>query len=688
MAATRTAPKPLNLADATGDDLVEGPRSRARKRRGARHTAYRAGRAVGRHGFRHRRRLAPLAAVTALAIAGAVLSVPDDGWKTALAIDGLGAGLYLRAAIRQAKSKKPPTRSQMLWSAAGAGTAGGLLLEMALTCGPLPPNTGLLAVWLGVFGTRWWYRHRIRPGATVGTGHAARWAQKIAAPSAALPGSTLANITDLPGAGWSATIRLNGMRQSTANAKNSTTQIAAAFGLPVTSVAIDNHPSGAANLAVIQVYETNPLITVPVFPGPSVLDPATGIAHIGLHVDGTPAQYQMWIPKWGAVHDFITGATGSGKSGLITLLFAIERHSGLCISWGGDPQNGKSFGYWMDYLDYFASGVDEIMGMLLAADAELDRRSQSSAAEVWYDADGDAMYGDTEFTPSAEPDGEKLLVITIDEWEHVWEAYPQALAIAERIATEGRKCGIKLRLAAHLPTLASLGEDKLRQPLVSGNVIALRTSSKSSSYVIDLPADPNDIQKSWPDMPGSRTSGLGYLKSVEGRAATFRGWCPEPREVATRWAKTGAPATLGAEARENCGPVYTEWRERLAARRRGENPVVPGVTDIPEDSELDETATSGTATKGPSLAGRTTGTGTLEAQIAAQQKPLVGAKKQAIVDYLRRVGSSTTGLIIKATNVPEGTASSTLGRLEKEGHVIRISQGVWAATALEDEAAA
>lgn len=644
--------------------------------------AYRTSRYLARRAHHHRRRLAPIAAVAAQAAAGGLLSVPADGWKTAIALNGLAAVTFTGWVRHRRMAKRPLRRSQLLWAAAGTGTAGILLVRMALAGGPLPPNTGFLALWLAVFGTRWWYRHRIRPGKpTTAVSREDIWAKKIAASGGALPDSALHDVKDLPNAGWGATIQLNGMRQSTAAALAATTGIAAALKLPVTSIAVERHESARADLATIQVYETNPLISLPTFPGPGVLDPSTGIAELGLHIDGTPAKYQMWVPGWGAVHDFISGATGSGKSGLATSLFAIERHSGLCVSWGGDPQGGKSFGFWQDYLDYFAPGVDEIMGMLLAADAELTRRSAGGANHVWYDADGDAMYGETDFTPSAEPGKDKLLVITIDEWEHVWQAYPQALDIAVRLATEGRKCGIKLRILTHLATLDALGTEKLRQPLTAGNIIALRTTARSASYVIDLPADPNDIPKSWPGMPGSRTSGLGYLKSVEDRAATYRGWQPEPKEIATRWAKTGTLSTLEEKAADNCGPVYTEWRERLAARRRGEIQPVPGVNDQVDESAEDDPAYEAATPKksGPQLRDHKVSLGSLDAQIAANQKPAAGAKKQAIVAYLHRVGTATTGLIIRDTGVAEGTASSTLGRLEKEGLVIRVGQGVWAA---------
>jgi hypothetical protein len=263
-----------------------------------------------------------------------------------------------------------------------------------------------------------------------------------------------------------------------------------------------------------------------------------------------------------------------------------------------------------------------------------------------------------------------------------------------RIAILGRKVGIKLRLVTHLPTLDSLGTPKLRQPLTAGNNIAFRTTERSAGYVINLPADPNDIPAVWPDEPGVPTSGMGYLKGVEERAAMFRGWAPERAGIATRWAKRGTPAVISAEAAEHIGPAYTEWRERLAARRRGELPAVPGVTDEPDTT----TQAAPAAKAKPQKKGSTAGTvapakvsfGKVPAQsgpgfdqlltttATAGSAPARGDKKKAVLAFMETEGQATTGIIAARLGMPLSTVSSTLKRAAEKNEVVDLGHGAWA----------
>lgn len=685
-----------------GAGAAEGGTLRSRVARGA-----------WRRLHRNRRHLPPLAASLALAGYGQALTAAQHGIVGALAVDAALPAAVLATRAWRAKQpytgrtarflnrhrvlptppNRPMRRAELIRTSAAALAAGALLTAMPVTgTGPFEaPMTGLW--WLALTPATaipWWWRRRIRATAEpLGQEERiARWEEKVAT-RGALPGSKLVNPVDTGDGAWEALIELDGGRQTTATAIAATTMIASAYGLPISSIAVDGVPGGAADKAKLLVYDKNPLKTVPVFPGPEALDVKTGIARLGLHIDGGPAQYQMWRPGWGAVHTHISGATGSGKSALLRSLFSIERHSGLVTSWGGDPQEGKSFGFWQDYLSYFAPGVDECMGMLIAADAELTRRSKASALTVWYDEDGDLMFGDTDWSPTPE---EPLISVTIDEWQDVWGNYAEALDYAVRIAILGRKVGIKLRLVTHLPTLDSLGTPKLRQPLTAGNNIAFRTTERSAGYVINLPADPNDIPATWPDEPGVPTSGMGYLKGVEERAAMFRGWAPERAGVATRWAKRGTPAVVSAEAAEHIGPAYTQWRDRLAARRRGELPAVPGVT---EDAEITTQAApaskakpqkKGSGTVAPAKVSfaklpAQTGPGfeqQLTTTATAGSTPARGDKKKAILAFLETEGQATTGIIAARLNMPLSTVSSTLKRAAEKNEVVDLGHGAWA----------
>lgn len=668
-------------------------------------TAVRAFRAVRRWRWRNRRHLTPLYGSVALAAYGQALTSAPHGTAGAMATDAAATAAFYAWTKWRAKDGwdnrpaqflarhralpsppgKPLRRDELLRAAGAVGSAAVLTTLMpALDAGPFEP--GMAGVWwlgwLPSVAIPWWYRRRIRPTEEeIPEGLEARverWLATVGSAKGALPGAKLVDPVDMDVEGaWQGTIALDAVRHTTDDAIAATKRIAAAFGVSVTSISVEGDHTGNAALARLQVYQRNPLKAVPVFPGPQVLDTETGIATIGWYIDGTPAMYQMWRPGWGAVHSHISGSTGAGKSAIFRSLFAIEKQSGLVLSWGGDPQYGKSFGFWQDYLDYFACGPDECMGMLIAANTELDRRSKNSAVSTWVDADGDTMYGETDWEPGEDP----LLAVTIDEWQDVWGAYgDEAIELAVRIAILGRKCGIKLRLGTHLPTLESLGSSKLRQPLTAGNNIALRTTERSAGYVINLPADPNDIPAVWPDEIGVPTSGLGYMKGVQERAAVFRGWAPEAKEVATRWAKKAdAIAELTPGAGENIGPLYTQWRDRLAARRAGEEPVVPGVNDDGEET----TCTAGTATVPPVVKQRQTPVSELATMIQAEAKPASSTKKTQILAFVANQRITTTGLIADRLGIPLSTVSSTLTRAAKKGEVEALAHGTWAPVVAE-----
>ncbi|MEU5838594.1 hypothetical protein ABZ820_33680 [Streptomyces diacarni] len=696
MSATRTpAAAPTRVskaADAPKAEPESGP------------LTARATRAVRRGLWRNRRHLPPLASSLALATYGQALAAAPHGTAGALSVDAAAAagfaawtkwratsGWKRRAPRFLARHRILPTppgrplrRPELLRAAAATGSAAALTTVMpALGTGPF--EAGMAGVWwlgwLPATAIPWWYRRRLRTTAEETSGQeerAQRWAETVGSQRGALPGSVLQEPHDLEADGaWEGTIALDPIRHTHADASAATRLIAGAYGLPVTSVSVERDTTGNEALARVQVYRNNPLKKVPAFPGPQVLDKDTGIASLGWYIDGSPALYQMWRPGWGAVHTHVSGSTGAGKSAIFRSLFAIEKQSGLVVSWGGDPQYGKSFGFWQDYLDYFAPGPDECMGLLVAANTELDRRSKNSAVSTWVDADGDVMYGETDWTPGEDP----LLAVTIDEWQDVWGAYgDEAIDLAVRIAILGRKCGIKLRLGTHLPTLESLGSAKLRQPLTAGNNIALRTTERSAGYVINLPADPNDIPAVWPDELGVPTSGLGFMKGVQERAATFRGWAPEPKEIATRWAKkSDTVAELVDGAGERLGPLYTQWRDRLAARRRGEEPPVPGITDDTTPSPAPAADIPAAPAAGEAAPSRPTSTSELAAMVQAEAKPAAGTKKAQILAFVNAHRITTTGIIADALKMPLSTVSSTLSRAAKKGEVAALEHGTWGA---------
>uniref|UniRef100_UPI00053AF77C hypothetical protein n=2 Tax=Streptomyces TaxID=1883 RepID=UPI00053AF77C len=98
----------------------------------------------------------------------------------------------------------------------------------------------------------------------------------------------------------------------------------------------------------ITVFTENPLKKGNLFGEQHVLDPETGLAPIGIFYDGVIANYRFFLPGSGAVHSFVTGTSGSGKSRLLDALLGIERRSPLVCSIVIDPQKGLSLPDWPD----------------------------------------------------------------------------------------------------------------------------------------------------------------------------------------------------------------------------------------------------------------------------------------------------------------------------------------------------
>ncbi|MFD0567868.1 hypothetical protein ACFQ2M_42260 [Kitasatospora saccharophila] len=315
---------------------------------------------------RNRRHLPPLAASLVLSGYGQALTHAPHGLVGALAVDAAlpaavlvtrtwrRKGPYIRRTAKflhrhrvlPTPPNRPMRRAELIRTSAAAAATGALLTVMPLThTGPFQaPMTGLW--WLALTPATaipWWWRRRIRSVAEPlsAEGRVAVWEAKVGSTRGALPGSKLLEPVDTGDGAWEALIELDGGRQTTASAISATTLIASAYDLPISSIAVDGVPGGAASRAKLMVYDKNPLKSVPVFPGPEALDVKTGIARLGLHIDGGPAQYQMWRPGWGAVHTHISGATGSGKSALLRSLFSIERHSGLVTSRAATPRKAS-----------------------------------------------------------------------------------------------------------------------------------------------------------------------------------------------------------------------------------------------------------------------------------------------------------------------------------------------------------
>jgi DNA-binding transcriptional ArsR family regulator len=612
-------------------DLSRTPAAR-RRRRAVRGT-WRVSRALARHSFARRRPLAPIVTSVLLYLAGVIFAVSPHGANTvALFTAPIGLVVWWRARRRQ---WRPVER----YYAAAVLVAGYGWVQATAIVGPWAPMPGVLLVGALAAALPWWWHHRIRPSVPDNDERLEVWAERVAAPGGALPGSRLRHVSDA-GNGWAATIALPPGKLTTDSALSARARIASAYGLATTSVVIEPPSTGEAHLARLCVLHHNPLQQVQLFRGPG-LDHSTGAFPIGPYHDGEMAYWRLWDPGSGACHGLIAGTTGGGKSVFVNLLCTEIRHSGVVVLWLGDPEGGVSVPDWQDAADWFAAEVPEIRRMLQATERVMIGRKRRRARREWVDAQGRTRYGLAAFEPSpAEPQ----LTVVIDESPDVMND-PESVRIIQLIAKKGRKLGVSVVPIAQVPSVAELGGNiTIRSMVSSMNIVMFRTSDRLSGKMgmpKDLVVDPVNLPTQWPD--GSSTAGLGYVATAGGRVSEMRSlYIADPYY----WANCPAPAvTLEPAAAEDAGEDYRSWRERRDGDvddpdlRPDERPVLVPIDDDPEPTT-----------------------------------------KAAILAQLQARGQVRTGTLAELVDAPLPTVSSTLRRLEQEGLALQVRHGEWART--------
>jgi hypothetical protein len=171
--------------------------------------------------------------------------------------------------------------------------------------------------------------------------------------------------------------------------------------------------------------------------------------------------------------------------------------------------------------------------------------------------------------------------------------------------------------------------------------------------------NPSQLPMYWPD--GTSTAGLGFIKGPDNRQAQFRAHFD--RDPA-HWATTGTTPTLEASAAAAAGKAYGERHDRLAARLRGETPVLPddAFTDGPTD----------TARLTPSTDPIAQATAAIAAEAPAGTDDKVAAY---LAERGRPVGRNT---IAQDTGLTISAVKNALTRLKSKGQAIAVDRGVWA----------
>lgn len=484
---------------------------------------------------RYGRQLLPIGVLAGCETAGAILHHIPYGPVATLALSAMTWPVWWRARGHRADRAEERAYTGLCWAAA-TGWVGGAAVMGA---GATDTRLWVLGAALSI---PWWVHHRVRPHLEAEDPPVAEeslyqvWAEKVAGgPRPVLSGSRLIAVHDIPG-GWEGTIELDEGNVDRAIA--ALKDVGARLKLRVESISVEPHPGGL-HLARILVQPQSPLHEVTLWPGPT-LDLDSGVSVIGIFADTAPVPYRHYR-RSGPVHTLIAGSTDAGKTALVKMLLAEERHSGVIVSYLIDPQRGQSYAGWKKSVHRFASTDAEIVALLRDVRRRMYARNDFLSNVLWRDEFGDIHEGIEEFDPSDPRHDLKMISVTIEEAQRVL-AIPEACELVEECIGMSRKCGIKFRAVTPVPLQGSLGgSQEIKDAVASGNVVVLRTANSLSGQAAfngSFAVDPCELPAEFPG--GEPSYGLGYIfKPGDDRPTRFR---TSKMENGRQWAVTGVPA--------------------------------------------------------------------------------------------------------------------------------------------------
>uniref|UniRef100_UPI003F496191 type IV secretory system conjugative DNA transfer family protein n=1 Tax=Streptomyces achromogenes TaxID=67255 RepID=UPI003F496191 len=501
------------------------------------------------------------------------------------------------------------------------------------------------------------------------------WAEKVARPGGAIPGSEVVRVEQFPARG---DLPARGMILAQVDAgelaRINHGQLCSAFGVEPEELRLVAEARGRQ--ALVTLYESAPLKASRRATRELLTLDAYGRYTIGTAHDGSDAKVHMQSAA-GTLHGFLVGVTGSGKTVALALMCAAWALAGLA-NWVTSARPDAQMSAVGRHIDRQGAGAVFTWWMLKAAIALMDIRGEINA-EVGHDFSDHSPY------PG--------LVLVLDEFNSLVgdETLGDEIAhMTDVLAREGRKFGIGINFAGQSLNLSKLGgEASLRDQVQGGIGVVLRIASSSGGIAarqatgglagdVDLAEIPDRFNASTSlmdrmhgttdDVPGETTQGVGH--TVTGSQATMM------RTLYVHLPKDGSPDGLGDIFPEGGGINTLTDRETDALTERG----LWHDWTTPPPSKTDKVEGPGAVL--PEFSG-------IGSFTPPAVKPKTRTVKDKILDAVDR--QMTAKEIREQVDAAAGTVRNALSDLVTEGRLRQVDHGVYAplpvpaGTALQDD---
>ncbi|MGK5448828.1 hypothetical protein [Streptomyces radiopugnans] len=290
------------------------------------------------------------------------------------------------------------------------------------------------------------------------------WDEFVAAPGGAIPGSTVVRVEHKPAQGqMPARMMILAEVPSGQIARVNHAQLCSAFGVKAAELRLVAETDGGSQ-AMVTLYESSPLTGTRKATRALVTPDADGYWVLGTAHDGTDAEARLFDEK-GALHGYLVGVTGSGKTVAFVLCLAAEANAGA-VSWMVSLDPDAQLAAAGHYIDRQGSGRAYAARATRAAVALMTIRGEFNK-EVGHD-----------FSPASPY---PLLMLNLDEFNGLCDDSDEGQEIAQNttyISERGRKYGIGIRFGGQTLDLTRIGGNRsLREQTRSGTGIVLRTVS-------------------------------------------------------------------------------------------------------------------------------------------------------------------------------------------------------------------